>query len=104
MKRELGDLSIAPMRERGPRHQEGAFVPVLRRVRDLASYVDMLDEEVDENASRSSLTEEFADFLAGEAAADRDLLAPSPIFRERLRRRLWRLQTLTRSRAGLGIH
>jgi hypothetical protein len=107
MKRELGDSSIPMKRELEHRkEQEGAFVPRLRRVRDVTAYVRMLGDEIegDGKGSRSALTEDFADFLAGGSAVDRDLVPPSPIFREQLRRRLWRLHTLTRSRARPRIH
>ena len=53
----------------------------------------------------AALIEDFVDFLEDESGVDAPvLLAPDPLFRERLRRRLWRSMGFTRMYDGRDIH
>jgi len=102
MKRNLGDLSIDSSLRAWRREEAG--VAALNPVCEVASHLGVAGEGGGFDRRGVWLTEEFADFLAGAGAGDDDRSSPNPIFRERLRRRLWRLHALTRLRDGLGIH
>ena len=64
--------------------------------RGLSGVAGVLDVMRDACVSDASVVEEFAEFLAGDEALDMPPFpAADPIFRERLRRRLWRMHLLT---------
>lgn len=66
-----------------------------RGVSEVALCVDGLGDACVCDAAQA---EEFADFLAGDVAAKTPTFpAADPIFRERLRRRLWRIHVLTQA-------
>ena len=68
---------------------------VSRRTLDLElyvhSYCHVLRDPLPTAADDAMLIEDFRDFVAGDEGADSERLPPpDPIFRDRLRRRLWR--------------
>ena len=77
--------------------------PVASRTAEVASYLHALDDPFDladfNATSDSSLVEDFAEFLMADAddRSDPLLTPPDPVFRDRLRKRLWRLQLLNRT-------
>ena len=52
----------------------------------------------------ATLADDFADFLAPTPEGMEDLPPPDPIFRERLRRRLWRMYVQTHLKDGPEPH
>ena len=94
MKRTRQDVVGGPIipETRGPDVAGGSMYPA---VPELSSD---LAEPRDANVYDASLAEEFAEFVAGAAAAESPMFpAPDPIFRERLRRTLWRMHVLTQA-------
>ena len=80
-----------PVRSKGPEDVAGSRRP--QALVEVASFLDARGEETD---SDHSIVEEFADFLAGDSVQDDPFLpAVDPVFKERLRRRLWRLHLLS---------
>ena len=80
-----------PARNNGEEDVAGARRP--QTPDEVASFLDARGDETD---SDHSIVEEFADFLAGDSLqGDPFLPAVDPVFKERLRRRLWRLHLLT---------
>jgi len=94
MKRILQDYIGRPRLEKSPPDVVGR--PATRGVADVASFLhDTRGLRADSDAQ---LVSEFAEFLAGPEASGSPLrAAPDPVFKERLRRRLWRLRLLMQS-------
>ncbi len=64
-----------------------------------------LDDPMRTAESDAELMADFADFMSGgDALDDGTLPAPDPIFREQLRRRLWRTHVHTHLRDGGETH
>jgi len=93
MKRILQDYLGRPVLEK-PQPDVIGRPAVTRAVADVASFLD--DARGGRADSNAQIVSEFAEFLAGPEASD--ARAPSagidPVFKERLRRRLWRLHLL----------
>jgi hypothetical protein len=102
MKRIPSNRPVASMSSEARREVAGG--PVLRPVHEVASCLGALDDPFNVAGSAASLVEDFAEFLAGDEASVYGLQPPDPAFREKLRRRLWRLHALTRLRNGEGTH
>lgn len=87
-----------------PRTQElrrdVAGISLARCPEDVASFRHALDDPMGTGRRMAELRADFEDFmLAGESAHDGgELPIPDPVFRERLRRRLWRTQLMTLGR------
>ena len=84
-----------------PRTQElrrdVAGITLSRYPEDVASFRHALDDPMATGRREAELRADFEDFMmAGDAPLDGgELSIPDPVFRERLRRRLWRTQLLT---------
>jgi hypothetical protein len=69
---------------------------------DVASFVDARAERAE---SDERIASEFAEFLSGAADPGAPILSDAdPVFRERLRRRLWRLHLLAHPLASSDPH
>ena len=92
MKRTSQDVVGGPIvAESGSPDVAGA--PTHRAVSRLASFLDVSGEVC---VSDTALIEEFAEFLAGDVVAETPTCpVADPIFRERLRRHLWRMHLRT---------
>ena len=72
---------------------------------DVASFRYALDDPMGTAERDAAWMAEFNDFMSGGEAVDHELVpSPDPIFREQLRRRLWRTHVLTRLRDGGETH
>jgi hypothetical protein len=92
MKRILQDYVGRPMSEKQTPDVVGR--PSTRSVMDFASFLSVERDAADSDAG---IVNEFAEFLAGPADLNEPVSGrPDPVFKERLRRRLWRLHLLTR--------
>ena len=106
MKRSMED--VVGGRSRGDYRQDVAGAPItpqqLRSV-DVASFRHALDDPMGTAESDAELMAEFAEFMEGDKAFERgELPEPDPIFRETLRRRLWRTHVLANLRDGGETH
>lgn len=103
MKRSNTDV-VGRRPARDPR-QDVAGAPFAPRSLDVASWRYALDDPMGTAESDAALMAEFADFMDGDSAFARgELPGPDPIFREQLRRRLWRAHVLTHLRDGGETH
>ncbi len=101
MKRITQDVAGGPIVSESGR-PDVAGVSTYRAVSCVASFLDVLG---DAYVSDAALFEEFAEFLAGDVAPETPSLpAADPIFRESLRRRLWRMHLLIQARGFQGPH
>ena len=73
---------------------------------DVASFRHALNDPMATGRRLAELRADFEDFMAaGEAPLDGGEIAiPDPVFRERLRRRLWRTRLMTLGRDGGETH
>ena len=72
---------------------------------EVASFRLALDDPMGAGAEEASLMADFVDFMSGEAQIERgEVPPPDPIFRERLRRRLWQRHVMTYLRDGGETH
>jgi len=72
---------------------------------DVASYRHALDDPMATGQTDAELLADFADFMMGDAQIEcGELPPPDPVFRERLRRRLWRTHVMTHLRDGGETH
>ena len=76
-------------------------------VLDVASFRDAFSHDLDDPMgtaeSDSELMADFADFMSGGSESEHaELPPPAPLFREQLRRRLWRTLVLAHLRDGGG--
>ena len=101
MKRTRQDVVGAPIvAEPGPPDVAGAAT--YRAVSEVALFLDVAEDAC---ISDTALAEEFAEFLAGDGVAETPTFpAADPIFRERLRRRLWQMHVLTQPSASHEPH
>lgn len=89
MKRPIQDVAGRP-REREVRPDVAGRI-ILRRTSDLESCCHMFRDSMTTASEEASLIEDFRDFLAGDEDFDSvGRPEPDPIFRERLRRKVWR--------------
>jgi len=96
MKRFADDVVGRPVLRTPRRDVAGA--PIHSPVVDVASYLNAFDATPDPADFDSALAADFADFLAPELEEDDELQPPDPLFRERLRRQLWRVYVQTHLR------
>jgi hypothetical protein len=89
MKRPSQDLAGGPkIRDVRP---DVAGQSISRDAGDVASYCHALRDSMSSAADHAALIEDFADFLVGDEGFEAGRLpAADRVFRERLRRRLWR--------------
>ena len=101
MKHTTQDVAGGPIFSESGR-PDVAGVSTHRAVSAVASFLDVLDDAC---VSDAPLCGEFAEFLSGEVAPETPSLpAVDPIFRESLRRRLWRMHLLTQAPSSQGPH
>ena len=85
--------------------QDVAGAPIAPRSLDVASFRHALDDPMGTAETDAELMAEFAEFMDGDQAFERgELPEPDPMFRERLRRRLWRTHVLANLRDGGETH
>ena len=76
-----------------------------RRPRSLVSTAVSAAEAIRSAGFRGARAHDFEDFVVGDRGWTASLMPlPDPSFRERLRRRLWRIQVLTRRDRGVARH
>ena len=93
MKRPLQDVAGRPKVRDSVPDVAGRMVSPRTLDFDLhrQSYCHVLRDPLPTAADDATLIEDFRDFLAGDEGSDSERLPPpDPIFRDRLRRRLWR--------------
>ena len=74
-------------------------------VLDVASFRHALDDPMGTARDDAELLADFADFMLGDSQLETGVLPPpDSIFRERLRRRLWRTHVMTHLRDGGETH
>lgn len=90
----------------GPsRHGKSMRTTAGRRPRSLISTAVSAAEAIRSAGFRGTRARDFEDFVAGDRGWTASLMPlPDPSFRERLRRRLWRIQVLTRRDRGVARH
>ena len=98
MKRMDGDVVGRP-KIRGLR-RDVAGIPLPRRQEDVASFRHALDDPMGTDRGMVELMADFDEFMTGGdetlgAEGEGERAVPDPVFRERLRRRLWRTQLMT---------
>ena len=87
MRRDVAGVSIAP--------------PIL----EVASFRHALDDPMGTEQSDARLLADFEEFMSGDTEIESgELPPPDPVFRERLRRRLWRTHVMTHLRDGGETH
>ena len=100
MKRTMHDHFGRSVVEKAQTDRFGAARP--ETVCEVASFLDAGADYID---SEETLLREFAEFSSGESDPEQAALPPvDPIFKERLRRRLWRLHVLSRSGSSSEPH
>ncbi len=103
MKRTNEDVVGRPRTRETRRDAAGMAnsAPVL----DVASFRHALHDPMGTEQDDAEWLAEFTDFMTGDAEIEMaELLPPDPVFRERLRRRLWRTHVMTRPDDGGGTH
>jgi len=89
MKRQVQDVAGRP-RVRDAR-SDVAGRTIMRSAIALESYCHVLRDPAPAANQDAMLIEDFRDFLAADEGLEaRSRLAPDPVFKERLRRRVWR--------------
>jgi len=104
MKRPIQDVAGRPkVRDAQP---DVAGRMISRNAIDLESYCHGFRDPIPTAADDAMLIEDFRDFLAEDEGFDSERLpSPDPIFRDRLRRRLWRNFVISHlGRAGEKFH
>lgn len=72
---------------------------------EVASFRHAFDDPMGTAREEAQLLADFADFMTGDAQFESgELPLPNPVFRERLRRRLWRTHLMTHLRDGGETH
>lgn len=72
---------------------------------DVASFRHTFDDPMGSAREETQLLADFADFMTGDAQFESgELPLPDPVFRERLRRRLWRTHVMTHLGDGGETH
>ena len=111
MKRSIGDVVGRPRVNAGrdARREDVAGMSASALHLDVASFrhafPQALDDPMGTAESDADLMADFADFMSGgDAIDDGTVPAPDPIFREQLRRRLWRTHVHTHLRDGGETH
>ena len=104
MKRPSQDVAGRP-RIHESRPDVAGRPAVSRSVIDPAAFHRDFHDRTSTGADDAVLMEEFVEFLGGEDDFEvGEVLAPDPVFRERLRSRLWRNYVLAVLRRGGGPH
>jgi len=82
-----------------------AGASMLSAIPDVASFRHALDDPMRTAQDDAQLLADFEDFMTGDSQLESvGLPSPGPVFRERLRRRLWRTHVMTHLRDGGGTH
>jgi hypothetical protein len=103
MKRTSEDVVGRP-RYRASR-RDVAGLPIRGADLDVVSFRHALDDPMGTAREEAELMADFADFMSGGTQIENaEVPPPDPVFREQLRRRLWRTHAMTNLRNGGETH